>query len=249
MYIKDYIRNTLLKKGAEAFSKDDEEEPEPKEGLSIVEEQKKLKNDFLSTAKKVEEDEDDLFSLRSKSKDEVAHEEKEYLVFKSEQDKKKEKEPVLDDLSLLRTYWQAQELDENEKFLRDYILNKRWVDNENSIPTYDEVVGTEYAEHDDEEDEILDQQDEYEAKYNFRYEEEGGTELATHPRDVTDTLRRKDDKRKIKRHEVKERKDKEKVRKEEELKRYKNLKKKEILEKLKEIEKNHWKQSRRIYNG
>lgn len=63
-------------------------------------------------------------------------------------------------MELLQAFWKARELDENEKFLRDYILNKRWIES-NDIPTYDELI-------EQEDEEALEKQDEFEAEYNFR---------------------------------------------------------------------------------
>ena len=74
----------------------------------------------------------------------------------------------------------------------------------------------------DREDEERDEEMEvYEQKYNFRFEEQTGTYLTTHARDVPESMRRKDDKRKDKRDEKKERKEEEKRRKQEELNRLK----------------------------
>merc|ERR1712080_659110 len=57
---------------------------------------------------------------------------------------------------------------EDEEFLRDYILNKRYIedDNEDYVPTYDEVV------HDSDEglsedEENVKKQEEFEVKFNF----------------------------------------------------------------------------------
>lgn len=63
-------------------------------------------------------------------------------------------------MELLQAFWKARELDENENFLRDYILNKRWIES-NDIPTYDELI-------EQEDEEALEKQDEFEAEYNFR---------------------------------------------------------------------------------
>lgn len=56
---------------------------------------------------------------------------------------------------------------EDEKFLRDFILGKKWVSpEEKELPTYDEVLND--YEQDEEE---LDKQDDFENAYNFRFEE------------------------------------------------------------------------------
>lgn len=53
----------------------------------------------------------------------------------------------------------------------------------------------------------------FEEKYNFRFEDQTGTYITTHSREVPDSMRRKDDKRKDQRLEKKERHEDEKRRK------------------------------------
>ncbi|CAG8741101.1 16028_t:CDS:2, partial [Dentiscutata heterogama] len=114
-----------------------------------------------------------------------------------------------------------------------YILNRGWIDkNANRIPTYEDLI---LEHHDEENDEFEEAVDNFESKYNFRFEEEGGTKVATYSRNVIDSVRRSDNKRKIQRQVRSERKNEEKKRKMEELKRLKNLKKKEIFDKLQKI--------------
>lgn len=106
--------------------------------------------------------------------------------------------------SALKQYWQTQHVDPNDRFLRDYIVNQRWKDERaNHIPTYREVVGNDASDAsdasdvagedqlsiakkfelvDEEDDSELERQDEFEERYNFRFEEPGGTEIATYPR-------------------------------------------------------------------
>lgn len=70
----------------------------------------------------------------------------------------------------LKKTWAADDLNESDKFLRDYILNKRHITDANAadaegdgeLPTYDEIVAL------DEEEEKREQ---FEVNYNFRYEE------------------------------------------------------------------------------
>lgn len=55
--------------------------------------------------------------------------------------------------------------------------------------------------------------EEFEEKYNFRYEEQTGKYITTHSREVPESMRRKDESRKDKRLEKKERLEDEKRRK------------------------------------
>ena len=79
------------------------------------------------------------------------------------------------DLEGLRSFWGNPLLDKGEQFLRDYILNQGHHDNtELSVPTYDEVVGVASegsGGSDTEDEEALQEQEEFERKFNFRFEE------------------------------------------------------------------------------
>merc|ERR1712227_1150375 len=117
--------------------------------------------------------------------------------------------------------------DEGEKFLKDYLLNKRYLDKDSDdyVPTYDEIV------HDSDEDLSEDErnvakQEEFEHKYNFRFEEPDEDFIKRYPRTIKDSLRRDDDKRKKKRKEVEDRK-----------KHEKEMKKEEIMDKLEKLKK------------
>lgn len=89
-----------------------------------------------------------------------------------------------------------------------------------------------------EDEQNIERQEEFEYKYNFRFEEPDQEFIKRYPRTLENSLRKKDTRRSEKRAELKKRKDDDKLRKKEELKELKALKRKEIeekLEKLKEI--------------
>ena len=129
------------------------------------------------------------------------------------------------------------EVGDGEKFLLDFITNKKWIDR-NDI----------HRDGDDDDEELslddVERADEYESNYNFRFEQAAqetatsGASLSvqTYARSQTmNTVRRQDTTRKDKRQARKERKTAERRAKEEQLKRLKNAKKKEMNQKLSQV--------------
>ncbi|XP_065834092.1 protein KRI1 homolog [Oscarella lobularis] len=238
MMLKDFEREQLLQKGSLAGIESDESDEEGYHGkdvLSYDEEQKQLKDNLKKSLLMAEEEskKEPLLKLRKKTEQEKRKEEDDYLEWlKGNQDVSVD-EKLATDMSMLQSFWSNPLLEEDEKFLRDYILNKGYIDpDSDQIPTYDEIV----AEHHDSEDEdAVEKQEEFERKYNFRFEEPGGTNLVSYPRAIPGSVRQEDDSRKKRRKEREERKEREKEEKQRELKRLKNLKKKEIVEKLEKI--------------
>ncbi|EDO45163.1 predicted protein [Nematostella vectensis] len=278
MFLKDYERKRLLEKGSKAFVSDeessDEDESEQNKKLTYDEEQKALKDSFKLAVNDEEEDDNGNFlKVRQKSEDEKKQEEVDYKEW-LKGEKKRIDAQAAKEMDGLQRYWNDPNLDKDELFLRDYILDRKYIDKEDDsnvhlqylknlaffrIPTYEEIVN--------EEDEVstckerdvnyfhlpqivvfdffslkdeneVEKQEEFERKYNFRFEEPDAAFIKTYPRTISASVRHKDERRKEARKQREERKKKEKEQKREEIKRMKNLKRKEIqdkLEKLKEI--------------
>ena len=143
----------------------------------------------------------------------------------------------INDSEQLSKFWNGgKKMDKNERFLRNYILSEgkiifilAWLDKSKNVNIPKEI---------DEEDSEKDSKfDEFEAKYNFRFEEEGGINVTTHKRDLEEGYRIKDEKRKIKRKETEQRKKNEEEKIKSELKMARSLKKEEILSKVNQLEK------------
>lgn len=258
MYLKDYERKVILERGGkyeEDDSDDDEEVAKRMERAaspSYIQEQKALKESFLKFVQDSdeEEEEDDadvgeggagkaqLLTRRIKTQEEKDKEEADYVEWLKGQAELEGPEEVKD-MKYLRDYWNDPELDEKECFLRDYVLNKGYLEEDQDderIPTYDEVVQDEVDDSESEGENFLERQEDFERSYNFRFEEPDSQQVKTYPRTIATSVRSKDERRKRKREEVKERKQKEKEQKREQLKQLKNLKRNEIMEKLKKLQ-------------
>jgi protein KRI1 len=281
------LKQQLLEQGATALVSDDEDEDETaaakpprrnKASLVYNEEQQKLRAAFLAEAKVAVDDEGEeeatgaagggpATGLRKKAvtKEEREREQQEYASWLRHQLLTEHQGSVaVDDSVTLRRYLYGEQLDANERFLRDYVLNAMWKSpatanaaDEDDEDGYEEGGGVGVGasdvaaraakaraaagatgEPDDEEEDFEDRADDFERKHNFRYEEEGAATLAGHPRHDPSSVRRQAQlSRGREREEAKKaRKAEARAQKEAELKRLKNLKKQEILERLRAIE-------------
>ncbi|KAK1278948.1 hypothetical protein QJS04_geneDACA003531 [Acorus gramineus] len=212
LYLKDVNARNLLEGGPEF---DEDETFSKKNQKSYSEEQDEIRREFLEAAEEAFEDGDD-------GDDDL-------LIEK----KRIEEEPG-DNVEIqerLNEYFGEDEnLNENERFLKSFLVNKMWVDKEKGRrPAEEEVLEV------SEDEEELEKQEKYEAKYNFRYEEGVGDRILGHARFMEGSVRKKENARKTQRKSKEDRLAQAEVERREELKRLKNVKKKEILEKLEKI--------------
>mmetsp|Transcript_13742 Transcript_13742/g.28783 ORF Transcript_13742/g.28783 Transcript_13742/m.28783 type:complete len:782 (-) Transcript_13742:376-2721(-) len=217
---------------------DDSTDSRSRSKLGYDAEQEKLRKAFLTESSNADGgDNDDWMVVKKaaetpdldKLKQEASEELKEIETISKKNNKSGDGDDVFKD--------PRGEVGDGEKFLLDFITNKKWIDR-NDI----------HRNGDDDDDELslddVERADEYESNYNFRFEQAAqetatsGASLSvqTYARSQTmNTVRRQDTTRKDKREARKERKTAERKAKEEQLKRLKNAKKKEMNQKLSQV--------------
>ncbi|XP_043507172.1 protein KRI1 homolog [Frieseomelitta varia] len=247
VFLRDYERNIIVERDGKLSDSEDENVLETdrigSNKVTYVQEQKELKESFKNVLNDEEEEDDDLLKPKVKSESEKTKEDTDYKEWlKGQKTEINENEQEI--LKPLRDFWSNPNLDANEKFLRDYVLNDKYLDKNYTGPDDDDDdQGKNYVIHDSDEnlsedEKNIEKQEEFEHKYNFRFEEPDQEFIKRYPRTMENSLRRKDTRRAEKRAEIKKRKEEEKLRKKEELMQLKALKRKEIeekIEKLKEI--------------
>ena len=224
MKLKDHIAQRALEEGAEALAASDSEEGDRAEGerpQTYREEQEEMRQAFLQAAGG-EGGEGGVgdgpgfggLELRRRAVSGA------------------DAEP---DAGLLdRAFGEKGEMSAGQAFLRDFIAKKGWAEGD-SEGDGDEGGPGGVDLHDSEDEGELEAQENFEAKYNFRYEEPGGTRLQTHPRQLPGTLRKEESKRRRQRESRATRQAETRRREAEEIRRLKNLKKTEIEDKLQAI--------------
>ncbi|CAH2240920.1 jg9656 [Pararge aegeria aegeria] len=135
------------------------------------------------------------------------------------------------DLAPLRALWSDPKINDGEAFLRDYILNKKYLEEGDAGEAEDKIRDDADLEEDEKQ---VEEQGKFERAYNFRFEEPDEEYLKRFPRTMN-YIRPKDDRRSRKRAELRDRKEDEKKQKMEEIARMKALKLKEIQQKIAKI--------------
>ncbi|ESO92395.1 hypothetical protein LOTGIDRAFT_216912, partial [Lottia gigantea] len=226
--LKDYQHEVLMKKGGII---DEEEETPSTSFLYNTQAESEIKNSLKSafiTSDDEESSGDDFLKKRVKTEDQEQEEDVEYINWlKGQKHSLDNDKHVKKDLKPLKKLWNQPDLDENEKFLADFFLNKRYIskEQETRLPTYEEIVNEERQDF-----------SKLVGKYKHRFEEPGGRTIPSYPRKIEDSVRRKDTRRADKNRDVRERKIKHKEEKRKEIEKVKASKRKEILAKIKKIQ-------------
>jgi protein KRI1 len=220
MYLKDVVARDLLENGAEFAG---EEEITEKYSKKMYNEEQKVGLEAFMKAEKEtfgsdDEESDDLFKKKER---------------KGEEDDDDDEKAVEVEKHLDAYFDKDENLDENERFLKEFFRKKSWIDKDKGK----DEKRDELDDISEDEDEI-ERQEKHEAEYNFRHEEEGMPDrVLGHSRVIEGSVRKKDNSRKQQRKSKKERMEQAEKERREELKHLKNLKKKEIQEKIERIKK------------
>ena len=260
MFLKDQIRERALKKiDQESVSSDASSDSEnesaidkkPKKeselfekiGVPLNDQEQLLKKEFQKEAFADDASGDDDFLVKKKSPVQSDSEDEPIKQEEAPAPKAKEMNLVTDKELLARFYGNDNELDDGEKFLRTYILQEGWKDKGQKIklPKTDRekpLVKKADAGVDEEDEKREGEMDNFEVKYNFRFEDPNAATITTYAREANEeeTLRKKSDTRKQARERAKERKEDLKRSQREEIAKLKELKREEIIEKLRKTD-------------
>lgn len=222
LYLKDVMARHLLENGPDFEEKRARNVPK-----SYAEEQDELKRAFMEAGDSDDEDGGGLLTVKKKTAEELRREKKE------EEEAVAEAEQRAKDAGIARKlneyFGKDDDLDENDRFLKNYLMNRGWIERESKGFDYGDVVGV------SEDEEELEEQERFEAEFNFRFEEGAGDQVLGHPRFAEGSVRKKPNARKLQRKNKQERLALVEFERKEELKHLKNVKKREILEKLEKI--------------
>lgn len=240
MTLKDYhIKLIKEKKG---ITEEDLKSsmPSVKTSDGYYEELNQIRNEFKAVLNSDQNEDSDEELLKGKSKPKESSNELSVDFLSDNRDEDS-------DINFLKKYWKSdQQLEESERYLRDYIVNKRYYDKqkEEEEELYVKPERKEQISDSDHEEgvnnglltiEDVDKKPDIDFKISdFHFEEANALSLKRHPRNA-ETIRdlNNAEKKAIKRSETKERKKKEKER---ELKRLRKLKREEMKQKLKKLQ-------------
>lgn len=167
---KNFIRKTLMKEGADAIAREEEEmETKKKRKKTPAEEQRDLQAELRAAAHSGDDDQD-LFSLKEHTAEEKQQEDEEFAKFQAQGERRADNAE-----NVMSNYWRADEdLDEDERFLRDYVMNRQWLEIDSLQASSSRPAADALDLDEEQDDDDLEEADEFEKDYNFRFEMEDG---------------------------------------------------------------------------
>jgi len=169
-------------------------------------EQEQTRNAFIKAAEPISNEEEGENIFVKKPTQSIEKEDIDNAKFDEIMQKQKKYVDYTIDSDVLKKYWETSEaMSKDDKFLRNYLLSYKWKD-EGRV-SYDKTM----KQIDEEDENRDDEMEDYENKYNFKYNDGTGKFISSDSRNVEDTYRQKDSKRSEKRKEKEKRKKKEKT--------------------------------------
>lgn len=139
------------------------------------EEQKQLRKAFLRSLEDAgsgeEEEDETVLKVKAKTKEEEEEEALAYDAWLSGQGSKLDTQ-TREQIEPLRRFWTDPNLSSNDLFLRDYITKQLWKPREHVATVHNPAPVS-----DSEDEEALEEAERFEKKFNFRFEEEEGTQV------------------------------------------------------------------------
>jgi len=183
-----------------------------------------------SIAKAEEENEEPLLKVQGKTEEEHDKDQQHFLMALAVNDPvlklKVEQDPKVALEFAKQKYVKSVADDkltkEDNEFLLNYIMEGGWIDknnnfeadsDENNVTLKSETKESNIVYNDSDDEKHLEENDFFEAAYNFRFEQEGGNQVVTYPRNI-DTVRTKNTKRKEERERHKKNKEEQELKKE-----------------------------------
>ncbi|KAK4307431.1 hypothetical protein Pmani_020820 [Petrolisthes manimaculis] len=237
MTIKDYHRHLILDYNGIPDEDDNGSCPSSKVLL-----EKKPATKFEDGMKSDDEDNDDdgllasgLFKVKTDEKDKPRKLDDDAVAFVKGDITSLKNASDKNWLEGLKEAWNSPNLPKADKWLADFFLNKRYLENEDESTEreYNNVIIDEETLSEDEN--TLETMETFETKYRFRYEEPDQEFIKKYPRSIQESMRPKNEKRKLKHQALKERKLQEKELKKQEIEKLKALKYQEIRAKIERI--------------
>lgn len=244
---RDVVRQQILEAGKEgrhdAFQSDDEDDEENEQlhgqknalsGKVYDEEQAELRKEFLKQAsaaidKNDGANEDGDSMLKKKEKRGSSNDP--YSLLTSSSDHILEELGSQGKQAALR-FLNEQPEDEKEAFLHNFIVQQKWKTTEQQT---DSDMIEKLIEEVEEDEQEVDKADQYEAKLNFRFEEQEGDQIKSFARDVPGSMRREEPKRAKQRENKKLRKQQKEQEEKERLRQVKAMKEVELRKYLRQM--------------